>query len=141
MSAEKTWKVVAILDEYRLIISAGAGAVSIGDKLEVFERGEEIRDPESGASLGHVSRIKARVVVDQVEEKVAVVISDEYSLVSSPSILDLTESLRSFYTSMSRNVRKGLNIRPEDAQRALLPPGGTPIVKGDLVRKTLGAPR
>jgi len=57
-----------------VIINAGSAiGVAAGDTLVVYSRGEELVDPESGASLGHKETRVGRllVVTDMAEGKAA----------------------------------------------------------------------
>src|SRR5688572_27213747 len=72
MMPEPMWKVVAILDEYRIVINARKGDLEIGDEVEVFQRRLRIVDPESGEDLGEITYPKAKLHVIQVHERMAI---------------------------------------------------------------------
>lgn len=45
-------KVVKIIDEYTLVIDAGEQRVKKGEIIQVYRRGDEIKNPETAESLG-----------------------------------------------------------------------------------------
>ena len=60
------------VEEDRLWVNLGAGAVSVGDELEVTAEGEVLVDPETGLDLGGVETILATFRVVKVEERFSV---------------------------------------------------------------------
>ncbi|QDW99064.1 hypothetical protein [Staphylococcus agnetis] len=65
--------VAAILDEYTIIINAGKlDEVNKGDSFSVLSDSSiEIKDPFTGEELYELKRIKARLKVDKVLEKIS----------------------------------------------------------------------
>ena len=66
-------KVVKILTETELVLGAGSDkGVEIGMEFVIYENGEEIIDPATSESLGHLEIIKGYVLVVNVQEKLSV---------------------------------------------------------------------
>lgn len=131
MNTGKLWRVVAILDEYRIVVNGGRGELNLGDKLEVIDHSIELRDPDSGQVLGSVVYPKARLEVIQLEDKLAVARSADTETVEQPGILSTWKSLGlEPYT-----IRRKLKIRPEDAIGGWGPAGEKAILVGDSVRR------
>ena len=63
---------VVKVEEDRIWVNLGGGAVSVGDELEVTAKGEALVDPETGLDLGGVETTLATARVIQVEERFSV---------------------------------------------------------------------
>ncbi len=62
-------KVAKIIDEYSLIINVGRkDGVSEGMVFVVYAEGDEVKDPDTGRSLGKWEIIKGRIVAAHVQE-------------------------------------------------------------------------
>ena len=67
------FKVVRILDEYRIIINAGfKNGITVNDVFEIHGVVDAIYDPDTKELLGTLNGIKAQVKVAQVHEKMSV---------------------------------------------------------------------
>lgn len=69
-------KVLKILDEFTIVVSLGWDVVKKGDHLVVYSLGAEIKDGDR--SLGRLENIKARVVVDYVQENFSTAVAPTY---------------------------------------------------------------
>ena len=69
----KIGAVIRILDKFRLIVDAGKGQLSIGDKIQVYapDDGEIILDLDK-KPLAHYVHIKDELVVIQVEDNFSI---------------------------------------------------------------------
>ena len=56
----------------RVWLNLGKGVVSVGDVVEVFAKGEELIDPETGLSLGGIETRVGSVRIVQVEDRFSV---------------------------------------------------------------------
>ena len=66
-------KVLKIFDETSLLVNIGyKDGLKRGSRLVVVETGEEIKDPESGESLGRLEYTKAELVAIDVQERVSI---------------------------------------------------------------------
>jgi hypothetical protein len=76
----KIFKVVKILDDYKLAINAGAkDQVSLGQKFLIYSLSdEEIIDPDTNQSLGYLEIVKGTGIVTHVQEKLCTLESDVY---------------------------------------------------------------
>jgi hypothetical protein len=74
MATPITGKVARILNDRDIALNIGTDqGVSIGMFFDVLDTaGEEIRDPETNELLGTVDRVKVRVKVTRVQEKLSV---------------------------------------------------------------------
>ena len=67
-------KVAAVADETTLVLNAGSEhGVSEGMVFAIVAEQQEISDPDSGESLGNWEVVKARVVVEHVQERMCTV--------------------------------------------------------------------
>ncbi|MGI9238470.1 MAG: CsgG/HfaB family protein [Woeseiaceae bacterium] len=59
-------------DPTQIYVNLGADAVSVGDRLEILRKGEELIDPETGISLGGSTTSLGEIEVSQVQEKFSI---------------------------------------------------------------------
>lgn len=65
-------KIAQIVDEGLVVLTVGAEhGVVPGMKMVVFEEGEEVRDPETGDSLGRVELVKGLLQVVHVQDRIS----------------------------------------------------------------------
>ena len=57
------------VEDGRIWVNLGEGAVAVGDRLEVVKKGEELIDPDTGISLGSEDTIAGQATVSEVREK------------------------------------------------------------------------
>lgn len=57
------------IDADRFVINRGAGAVRLGERFQVFKLGEELKDPQSGESLGEMESAVGWAEVREVSAK------------------------------------------------------------------------
>jgi len=63
-------KVAEIIDEYTVVINRGhEHGVEEDMRFVIYDPGEEIKDPDTGKSLGKFEYVKAKVEVVNVQEK------------------------------------------------------------------------
>ena len=66
-------KIVRIIDEYRVVISAGKNlGVSENEIFEIYTRGSEIVDPDTREILGTFDYIKGRIKAVNIFDKITV---------------------------------------------------------------------
>lgn len=66
-------KVAKILEQTSVVINKGSkDGVSIGQTFVIYQPGEEIFDPDSGASLGLLEHVKGRATVAHVQESMSI---------------------------------------------------------------------
>ncbi|MBN2091785.1 hypothetical protein JW964_19375 [candidate division KSB1 bacterium] len=124
-------KVAHIIDETRVILNIGEKqGVKLDQIFLIYQEGDEVFDPDTNESLGKVELPKGRVVVEHVQEKMAIAatekkIQDETSRNKILSELMVDASI------------------PRDSEREKLPidpyhlkpfPQVTSVKVGDLVR-------
>jgi len=136
-----TWKIIKIVDDYRLVINAGSDdGIKQNDKLVVFDPGEEIFDPDTNESLGTLDTIKCYLKVSDVLKKMCVCENAESDKTSSLNPLaaawsaTLSASLLGIAAGAMpvTSSKKSLPINAEDISGGLKPK--TKIRMGDLVR-------
>lgn len=82
--------VLKVEGKYVVVINKGQEAgVLKGMEFIIYERGKEILDPDSGASLGFLENVKANVKIIQVSQKHSVAQSNEIET----TVFDQSESL------------------------------------------------
>lgn len=78
--------VAKIIDYHNVVLNRGsADGVRIGNKFLIFGIGEDIKDPESGDSLGSLEIVKGVGTVSHVQEKISVLTSSKKQDVLSPT--------------------------------------------------------
>lgn len=124
------FRIVKIIDDYRVVINGGAEFFEQGDILEVYSVGEDVIDPYTDESLGTLDIIKAKLTVDILYEKMCLCTNkDVESPISSLTAANLAPSL--------------FNATPKPLQVDLTQVSGgfddidMTIKIGDLVRKSL----
>lgn len=69
----RNYKIVKIIDEYKVVVNAGSNdLIKPNDRLEVYQPGQEVTDPETGESLGTLDFVKAKLRVVDVFPKMCV---------------------------------------------------------------------
>ena len=63
---------VVKVERGRIWLNRGQDAMAVGDALEVFSKGEELIDPETGISLGSEYSMTGRARVTEVREKFSI---------------------------------------------------------------------
>lgn len=70
--SNNNYKVVKIIDEYRLIVNAGTeNGIEVGTVFEVVSPGDEVVDPDTGEVLGQIDSVKALLKVEHIYEKMS----------------------------------------------------------------------
>ena len=125
-------RVAKILDEEHILLSAGEeDGVRIGMLFVIFDEGEEVKNPETGESLGRVERVKGMVVVSHVQERLCQATPPE-TVVEDPESTVLSARLSwTDPTKRGGKKREKLYIRSHEAS-GWTPPG--PISVGDPAR-------
>lgn len=110
-------KVAEIIDEYTVVINRGyKHGVEEGMQFVIYELCKEIKDPDTGEVLGQWERIKAKVEVINVQEKI--------SMTKIPDRLQV--------------LLRGLAMLTNEEPKAELQSGlKSPIKIGDLAKQTL----
>lgn len=82
----KEFKIVKILDEYNVIINAGANHnVKMGDTFQVLDKeGSKVIDPDTQEVIGRLDLIKATVEVTELHEKMCICSSRVIANYKSP---------------------------------------------------------
>lgn len=72
MNKEKQIKIIKIMDEYTVIINSGSNdGVQPGDRFQILDtKGNAVKDPDTGETLGYLDLIKDTVKVTEVQEKI-----------------------------------------------------------------------
>lgn len=74
MNNKKTGKIIRILSDEELLINIGKNqGAYVGEKYKIYEKGEEIQDPDTGENLGTLDYIKATVEIVNVYENFSIV--------------------------------------------------------------------
>ena len=123
-SSRKQIKIARIIDEYSVVINAGYNdGILQGDSFEIFAPGAEIKDPDTGESLGALDFVKAKIKARDVFPKMSVCQSQDY-----------VSSLVAGFTAAMIGKSAELNVAVEDISGGFGDADPT-IRVGDLVRK------
>lgn len=129
-------QIIKILDDQRLIANRGSvDGWARGDLLVIYEEGEEIKDPTSGASFGKLELVKAEVEAVHVQERLSVLMSRKSLPGEQPhTVLSavLTRTPAGTMPGTSSFQPGRLPVRREQVSGT---PSANPIAIGDLVRK------
>jgi len=72
-------KVAQVQDDYTVVVNKGsADGMSVGQNYILLGVGEEIKDPDTGESLGNIELVRGKVKVSHVQEKMSTLISAEW---------------------------------------------------------------
>lgn len=96
-----SFRIIKIIDDETIVINAGSNNnISRGDEFEIYEIGENIKDPVSGENLGSLDTIKDTVEAVTVFPKMCICKHlDSYA-----------NSVGSIATLITRNTPKTLNV-------------------------------
>ncbi|MHC5058891.1 MAG: hypothetical protein ACYTKD_29905 [Planctomycetota bacterium] len=126
--------VARILNDESVVINCGsAHGVKEGMRFAIFTELDEVKDPETGSSLGKLELVKARVVASHVQESMTICEAEPPAgPVSFEDPTQHTLSAEMIAVSLhSRGARGKLKV--ERAEVAGLPEAG-PITVADRVR-------
>lgn len=130
--AEIEGKVAQIIDRYTIVINRGRSDEVENDmRFIIYEKGDEITDPDSGESLGIFENIKMKVKIVNVNENISTAKSDEKYKVTTPSSLNFN-----YLGSSSRTEIKELPLDQETREK-LFNHKMSGVKIGDLVRQIL----
>jgi hypothetical protein len=122
-------KVIRIFSETSLLVNLGKNdGVERGKRLAVIERAGDVKDPDTGESLGELELVKT--------ELVAVYVQDRMSTLKTESLASDTMSVP-LSTLM---VRESVRSDRDQAKMAVAPgeisgnPSLSPVRTGDVVR-------
>lgn len=122
-------KVITIFSETSLLVNLGKkDGLKKGDRLVVIEKGEEMKDPESGESLGELELVKAELVAADVQEQMSMLRTESRGAdtMSVPlSTLMVRDSIKT-----DRDQEK-MAVAPGEISGN---PALSPIKTGDVVR-------
>lgn len=125
---EKNWKVIKIIDDYKIVINGGKNDfLNIDDELEIFIEGESLIDPDTKEVLGNLDFIKARIRVKDLFDKFSICVNSE----------EITTSLAQVMSAgLMRTSQKPLKV--DSSQITGYNLDSDKIIRtGDLVRKSL----
>lgn len=125
MASNKVFKIIKIIDEYRVVINAGANdSIEPSDKFEIYVEGNEVFDPDTNELLGTLDYVKATVEAVDIFPKMSICRNTEYT---EKNLLGVNFTVQKL---------SPLNVETKDIS------GGfedinKKIKVGDLVRKSL----
>jgi hypothetical protein len=126
-------KVMKIFDETSLLIGLGAkDGVKRGDGFVVVEKGDEVKDPDTGESLGIFEHVKAELVTVDVQERVSVLMTrfDQETSADMPLSSRMVRDSVKSGKDVSRRARMPVAAGEMTGKHAL-----SPVRKGDMVRR------
>jgi hypothetical protein len=119
-------KVVKIIDNYSVVINKGSDdGISEGGKYLLLGIGEEIIDPDTNENLGNIELVRGKVEVSHVQERMATLISDDWT---KPRGTRTIKRRRSLISMMGPEETEIVQEQPE------LIPLNSPK-KGDVIKK------
>ncbi|UCF04871.1 MAG: hypothetical protein JSV33_13250 [bacterium] len=122
-------KVLRIFDETSLLVNLGKkDGLKRGDMVVVVEKGEEVKDPDSGESLGEFELIKAELIAVDVQERLSILRTEPGKSVSAN--LPLSAQMVQHSVKDSGSLER-MSIAPGEMSGI---PTTSPTRTGDLVR-------
>jgi hypothetical protein len=123
-------KVAKIVNETTVVINVGAkDGVKDGMRFVIVAEGEEVKDPDTGESLGKWEVVKGRVVASHVQENMAVCEAEPPKREGGLSSRTLSAAM--IEVSMAGGHEGKLNVRTGEVSGT---PQVGPITVGDRVR-------
>lgn len=105
-------KVASVESEFRVVLNAGeVDGVRAGMTFVIFELGDDIIDPDTGESLGKLERVKGKIEITHVQEKMSVGTSSDFTKqrIPVPARNALSGSLFGSTEYEERQIRKKLS--------------------------------
>ncbi|MCI0513167.1 hypothetical protein L0128_08155 [candidate division KSB1 bacterium] len=124
-------KIAQIIDETRVVLNIGArDGVQTQQPFLIFEEGEEILDPDTHESLGKLEIPKGRVIIEHVQERISLGITEQKLETEESARKTLSELMVEASTPVS-SERYKLNVDPYNLKPF---PAHLPVKVGDNVR-------
>ena len=125
-----TGKVAKIVDETTVVITVGAkDGVKDGMRFVIVTEGGEVKDPDTGESLGNWEVVKGRLVAAHVQEKMTVCVAELPKSEEGSGTRTLSAAM--IEVSMPGRLTGKLNVLPGEASGS---PEVGPVRVGDRVR-------
>lgn len=105
------FQVVKILDEYTLIINAGAKHnIKSTDEFQILDNeGSEVVDPETHDIIGYLDLIKATVEVSELQDKMCICTSKQRARFGSKT-LESINAVNAFSSKIIHAEQEKLNV-------------------------------
>jgi hypothetical protein len=131
MDKKKIGKVVKVLNQFEVVVNFGSSdGVIENQRFIVFQEGDEIKDPDTGESLGKLEIVRGQGEARHVQERLttlrSIEINDEPQYLKRPR-------LRSPFESVSEQL-----FQPKEEYVTEVVPVPAPfrsVKEGDLVRR------
>ena len=120
----KTFKVVKIINEYKVVVNAGTNdLIKETDEFEIYEPGQIVFDPDTGENLGTLDFVKAKLCIVDIFPKMCVCENRDsesipfVEIISTPSYtrkLPLDVEIRDIsggFESVSKKIHVGDLVR------------------------------
>lgn len=99
-------QVVEILDEFTVVVNRGGNdGVRLGDRFLIYALGPELKDPETGGSLGKLEVVRGAARAVHVQERMATIKSDDYDNVP-PRTIKRTAAISIFSDEVVEGSRR-----------------------------------
>jgi hypothetical protein len=130
-------KIAQIIDDTRLILNVGArDGVQLNQVFLIYQPGEEVFDPDTRETLGKFEIPKGKVVIENVQEKMAFAHTQLRPDNRGVEPKTLSEMMVEASTPTSRD-HEALEIDPYSAKPL---PVISPVKVGDCVRQIVESP-
>lgn len=141
MSNYSTFKVIKIIDEYSIVINGGVNEdLSIGEEVEIFVKGEEIKDPfNDNRVLGTLDYIKERLEITEIYREFAVCEKFVEKEIYHPSAMERAMQptlgvFAKFSSGRKETIREKVAFKVEESEVSGRVRESSPIKIGDLAR-------
>jgi hypothetical protein len=124
-------KIAHIIDETHVILNIGSNqGVKLNQIFLIYQEGDEVFDPDTNESLGKVEITKGRIIVEHVQEKMAIAATEK----KEPDVTSHNKILSELMVDASipkDSEREKLKVDPYHLKPL---PQVTSVRIGDLVR-------
>lgn len=140
MTSSKSFKIVKIVDNYRVVINGGTTEkLHIGDELEVYVVGTPVIDPDTNDNLGSLDPIKAYLRIVHVYPNICICENSEreknVTIEETNSLTQIVAGLQNFKKYIDTPSKsKPLNVNEEQISGGWIGDYDLQINLGDLVR-------
>ncbi|MEE6716150.1 hypothetical protein [Schleiferilactobacillus harbinensis] len=129
------YKIAKIIDDHTIVINAGENkGIKENQKFQIIgKKGKEVKDPDTGESLGRLDELKGYVFATTIYPNMTIATSPARSAMGlTNSIAGLTTGM-TFQNPLLTSYHETLNVDPSQITGGFSPKGASPIVVGDIV--------
>ena len=128
------YKIAKIINDHTIVINAGENkGIKENQKFQIIgKKGKEVKDPDTGESLGRLDELKGYVFATTIYPNMTIATSPARSTMGLPdSLTKMTAGI--YQTTLFSSYHEPLNVDPNQITGGFSPKESSPIVVGDIV--------